>query len=97
MTVAMLVGSSAAADEAPGLPKCITMTSEARSEGGGYDHVVHLTNQCGAPASCTVSTNVEPNPIWADLPNQQDTVVVTGKGSSETAFRPQAFCIVDDR
>lgn len=99
MTVALFVGSAAAADEAPGLlPKCITMTTEVRASGGGggYDHIVHFGNQCGAAATCTVSTDVQPEPVWADLPNQKDTDVVTSKGSSEAAFRPYAFCLVDD-
>ena len=99
MTVALFVGSASAADadEAPGLlPKCITMTTEARPSGGGCDHIVHFGNQCGAAATCTVSTDVQPEPVWADLPNQKDTDVVTSKGSSEAAFRPYAFCLVDD-
>lgn len=96
MTVGLFVESTSAADDASGLPKCITMTSEARAAGAAYDHVVHLKNHCGAPASCTVSTDLEPDPIWAELPNAKDTEVVTLKGSTEYAFQPHAFCVVDD-
>jgi hypothetical protein len=97
LAIALFVGSASAADEPSGLPRCITMTSDARSAGGTYDHIVSFTNTCGARASCTVSTDVKPDPVWVDLPDQLATEVVILKGSSESAFRPSAFCVVNDR
>jgi hypothetical protein len=94
--VALPLGSASAADDNPGLPRCITMTSEARTTAGGYDHVVRFASQCGAPAFCTVSTDAQPNPLSVELPERQSVDVVTLAGSTERAFRPQAFCLVDD-
>jgi hypothetical protein len=34
---------------------CITTTTFARRSGSGYDHVVRLSNACGAPVACTVA------------------------------------------
>jgi hypothetical protein len=102
IAVAMTIVGSASAEDTPSLPtlpKCISMTTEARSRNGSngsYDHVVHLTNQCGADASCTVSTNVQPEPIWADVANKKHVEVVMLEGSREAVFRPTAFCVVDD-
>ena len=96
MVLGLFVRSASAADDVSELPKCITMTTEVRSASGAYDHVVHLKHQCGAPAACTVSTDHQPDPIWADLPSDKNTEVVTLKGSNETTFRPRAFCVVSD-
>ncbi len=54
--------------ERPSADSCIRFWGEARFNGVGYNHLVHLANSCAVSAECVVSTDVNPEPqrveVW---------------------------------
>ena len=52
---------------------CVKSQSEARFDGYGYDHWVHLTNACKVAVRCSVKTNANP----------EGTVVGARRGRAE--------------
>jgi len=71
--------------------------SESRYANGGYNHVVILQNACDAPAMCTVTTNVNPDPIRATLAPGAVTEVLTFRGSPAYAFEARVQCALEAR
>ena len=48
---------------AEGTPQdCASVTAHASYRGGGYAHLVTLTNHCQSAVTCEVWTNVDPSP-----------------------------------
>lgn len=79
----------------PPAPTCVTWRKEARYSGAGYDHLVHVRNACEAPAACTVSTNVNPEPQRVRvLPGHEETVL-TFRGSPAYEFTPRVECTLE--
>lgn len=48
-------------------PACVAVSAQPFFNGSGYNHLVHVHNQCAQPVSCTVTTNVNPRPATATL------------------------------
>jgi hypothetical protein len=74
------------------LPKCVHVRSEARFSGFGYDHLVEVENGCEKPASCSVSTDVNPQPQPVQLNVGEKQSVVTFRGSPASTFKPDVTC-----
>lgn len=86
------VALPAAAGE-PGKPlDCVTHRTEARYGGYGYDHLVHLDNACAQSATCTVSTDVNPEKQRVTVKGRERTTVVTFRGSPAREFRATVEC-----
>ncbi|AKU98619.1 hypothetical protein AKJ09_05283 [Labilithrix luteola] len=84
--------AGAAKDAGPPVPACVQVTSEARYVPFGYNHVVTLRNGCSRPASCTVSTDVNPKPGTTDVPSGQTVELVTYYVSPSQAFTASVNC-----
>lgn len=75
-----------------GTPPCIQFWPEARYRDYRYDHIVHVINNCQARASCSVSSNVNPAPVRAEVPPGGSVEVVTARGSQASEFTPRVEC-----
>jgi hypothetical protein len=75
-------------------PACVRHWPEVRYGNLGYDHIVHLRNDCRAQASCAVSTNVNPKPVTAEVPVAAEVDVLTMRGSPAREFIPHVECAV---
>jgi len=71
---------------------CVHWEAEARFVGLGYDHLVHLDNQCEAAMTCEVTTDVNPDPVSATLEPATEKTVTTFKGSPASEFTPTVTC-----
>jgi hypothetical protein len=71
---------------------CVVTWSEARFDGGGYDHWVSVSNECGGPVYCSVWTDVNPNPQVVPLEEHQVVQVLTFRASPARVFTPQVVC-----
>jgi hypothetical protein len=72
---------------------CVGVWSEARYVGFGYNHIVHVANGCNVPTSCTVTTNVNPEPQTVIIPAGSRTDVVTFVGSPASTFTAKVECV----
>ena len=81
-----------AGGDAGGLPACIQVQTESRYVPYGYDHIVTLRNGCSRAASCTVSTDVNPQPTTVEVASAATVEVVTFKGSPTTQFVARVAC-----
>ena len=87
--VFLLAGADAGAAT---LPACLAVTTEARYVPYGYNHIVYLRNGCSKPATCTVSTDVNPQPQTVQVPVNQTVAVTTFMGSPARTFVPRVSC-----
>jgi hypothetical protein len=71
---------------------CIRSWPELRQRSRGYDHIVHLSNDCRAKATCAVSSDVNPEPILVIVPAGERIEVVTSRGSPAAEFTPRVDC-----
>jgi hypothetical protein len=83
-------GEARAASNSP--PPCVTWSIEARFNGVAYSHLVHLTNGCKTDMKCRVTTNVNPEPVEAELKIGDRKTVLTVQGSSAREFTAQVRC-----
>ncbi len=91
----MVVAASAAAQDAgapSALPACISVSTEARYVPYGYNHVVILRSGCSKAATCTVATDVNPQPVTAEIAPSVSVEVLTFSGSPAQAFRARVTC-----
>jgi hypothetical protein len=72
---------------------CVTYWAEAKYVGFAYNHIVHVTNACNVPASCTVTTNVNPQPQTVDVPAGSQMDVLTFVGSPARTFVADVQCV----
>jgi hypothetical protein len=79
------------------VPACISVKTESRYVPYGYNHIVILTNGCARSASCTVSTDVTPEPRAATVPPGQTVEVTTFMGSPSSAFTAKVGCELRER
>jgi hypothetical protein len=79
-----------AADAGP--TACVKWHGEARSNGYGYKHVVVIDNGCKKPATCAVSTDVNPTVQNVTVAPQSTEEVVTFFDSPVSAFVPNVTC-----
>ncbi len=78
------------ADASP--PMCVRSWSEVRYGNAGYDHIVHVANDCQAPATCDVSSYVSSEPIRVIIQPGSKQEVVTMRGSPARRFTPKVEC-----
>ncbi len=71
---------------------CVRAWSEARPRYPGYDHIVHLESACTVEATCSISTNVNPQTIVATVPPGESTEVLTFMGSPAREFAAKVEC-----
>jgi hypothetical protein len=90
---AMAVPSKRPTIAEPPLEVCVGVWTEARYVGFGYNHIVHVANGCNAAASCTVTTNVNPEPQTVAVPPGSRTDVVTFVGSPASTFAAKVECV----
>jgi hypothetical protein len=102
-TVGLALSASARATDAgaprppTAAPACIGIKTDSRYVPYGYNHVVILTNGCARAASCTVSTDVNPEPRSADLAAGQVADVTTFIGSPSATFTAKITCSLRER
>jgi hypothetical protein len=92
-----LLGSVLAAHAEPSkgaAVTCVKVRTEASFASVGYDHLVHLTNNCKTPVACTVTTNVNPEPASVSLGVNESTTLTTWRGSPAREFTADAKCQV---
>jgi hypothetical protein len=87
-------GPAAAGDGAGPLQTedCVRAWSEARPRYPGYDHIVHLESACTVEATCSISTNVNPQTIVATIPPGERTEVLTFMASPAREFAAKVEC-----
>ena len=73
-------------------PSCVRHWPEARYRNYQYDHVVHLESRCHRPASCRVSTDVNPTVVVVAIAPNEHLEVVTSRGSQSPEFTPNVRC-----
>jgi hypothetical protein len=73
-------------------PPCIRAWPEARYRNHGYDHLVHVANECRAHAFCAVSTDVSPNPVEVEVPAFGQVEILTCRGCASPDFSPRLEC-----
>ncbi len=94
--LALLVVSVPASDAfADRTPACIKWSSQTVQTSAGNNHVVTIENTCERAASCTVSTDVAPDPIQATVQPRQRTELVTFRGSPAYVFKARVDCKLD--
>lgn len=77
---------------APAKLECVAYRTEAYFASVGYDHLVHLTNNCDKTATCTVSTNVNPDAASVSLAPGEKQTLVTWRGSPAREFTAVVSC-----
>jgi hypothetical protein len=83
------VGSSEAMSSEP--MSCIKYWGEARYV-IGWNHLVHIANECESDAVCSVNTNVNPKIQVVSVPRQSQVTVVTFLGAPSNQFTPSVTC-----
>ena len=72
---------------------CVDVSGEASFASVGYDHIVTLTSGCKKRMTCSVKTNVNPEPASVELEPGQTQSVVTWRGSPAREFTPDVTCV----
>lgn len=70
---------------------CVKVTTQSRYV-SGYDHLVHLDNQCDESATCEVSTNVNPKVQTVTVAAGKKGTVLTFRGSPSYEFEAKVEC-----
>jgi len=95
LVIGVALGAAAApADEtgATGVA-CATFRTTAPYGAGGYNHVVTITNGCTRSVTCTVTTDVNPDPIaTGKLAPGASTDLTTFRNSPAYAFKATVQC-----
>ena len=76
----------------PPVPACMQVRSEARYVAYGYNHIVVLQNACTKDATCTISTDVNPAPVSAQVAKGTAQEVITFSGSPASTFNARVAC-----
>jgi hypothetical protein len=92
-----VAGGASAADGGappppPPLPACVQVTTASRYVPFGYNHFVVLTNGCSKPASCVVSTDVNPERQTAVVAPTATVEVTTFLGAAASTFVARVEC-----
>lgn len=88
-TLAAFLVSAAAGSS---FPTCIQVRASAPYGNAGYDHIVTLDNGCEKPATCLVSTDVNPETVSVALGPGESKSVLTFRGSPARTFRAHVSC-----
>ena len=73
---------------------CVESSSEAHFNTYAYDHLVTLHNACDKAATCTVTTDVNPDPITVELSPDESKTVRTFTASPSRIFHASVSCKV---
>ncbi|HEY2407435.1 MAG TPA: hypothetical protein VGI10_15600 [Polyangiaceae bacterium] len=73
-------------------PDCVHSWPEVRYIPYGYDHIVHIRNDCRIIAVCVVTTDVNPSPIGVTVRPGEQTEVLTMRASPSREFTPKVDC-----
>ena len=76
----------------PALPACIAVSTESRYVPYGYNHIVIIKNGCSKAATCSVATDVNPQPTSVDVAAGASTEVLTFAGSPAQTFVARVTC-----
>lgn len=79
---------------APPVAKCVAWHTEVRARAYGYDHFVILDSACAKPASCTVGTDVNPQPQTVSIAPGEHQEVATFLGSPASTFTANVVCVL---
>jgi hypothetical protein len=71
---------------------CVTWWGEARPTGYGFRHVVVLKSACTKPATCDVSTDVNPEIQKVTVAPGETREVVTFLEAPGSGFTPRVSC-----
>jgi len=74
----------------------VSHSTEARYRAYGYDHIVHLRNDCQRNARCTISTNVNPKRLKVRVNSGERIEVLTYRGSPSRVFSARVACQLGD-
>lgn len=74
------------------LPACVQVATQSRYIPFGYNHVVVITNGCSRPASCIVSTDVNPTPQTAAVASGATVEVLTYMAANAQTFTALVSC-----
>jgi len=77
---------------ASSLPACISVATEARYVPYGYNHIVLLKNGCSKAATCSVSTDVNPQAMSVDVAARTSVEVLTFTASPAQTFQARVTC-----
>ena len=93
LMVALTPADAVAQDAgAPALPACIAVSTNARYVPYGYNHIVILKSGCSKPATCTVATDVNPQPVTSEVAAGTTVEVLTFSASPAQTFQARVNC-----
>jgi len=71
---------------------CVDVSTEASFASVGYDHIVTLKSGCKKQMTCSVTTNVNPDPATVTLEPGESESVTTWRGSPAREFTANVTC-----
>jgi hypothetical protein len=71
---------------------CVDVSTEASFASVGYDHIVTLKSGCKKTMTCSVTTNVNPDPATVTLDPGESESVTTWRGSPAREFTANVTC-----
>jgi hypothetical protein len=89
-SAAPLQSQTSSAPKKPG--GCVDVTTEAAFASVGYDHIVRLKSGCKKTMTCSVTTNVNPDPATVTLDPGETESVTTWRGSPAREFTANVTC-----
>ena len=72
--------------------ECVAVRGDASFASVGYDHIVTLKSACKKRVTCSVKTDVNPEPASVELNPGEEKSVVTWRGSPARVFTPIVSC-----
>lgn len=81
-----------AGSSASSLPACVAVATDARYVPYGYNHVVIVKNGCSKAATCSVSTNVNPQATSVEVNAAASVEVLTFTASPAQTFTARVSC-----
>jgi hypothetical protein len=91
-TLFLLASNPAHAKESGVAAECVHWKAEARFQGLGFNHFVHLDNQCKHAMRCEVKTDVNPNSTTVELAPNTKKTIKTFNGSPAAKFVAKVSC-----
>lgn len=87
-----LTGTSGAAPDGGAGAACVRVSTDARYIPYGWSHVVVLASTCAKDATCSVSTDVNPEKQNVEVPKGATVEVVTFLSSPSKVFTANVRC-----
>ena len=91
-TLFLLASNPANAKDSGIAAKCVHWKAEALFQGLGFNHFVHLDNQCKHEMQCEVKTDVNPDPVTVELAPNTKKTIKTFNGSPASKFVAKVSC-----